>query len=86
MNNKNTKRPVGRPRKKTLTIDLAKYGNDVCLAIAHAKQEAEIELNEFEVDLLNAELEVKKNVKYYINKVKTSIKKVNTKFSNWINK
>ena len=62
---KSTKK-VSKPKqaaKKSLTIDLTKYGNNVKLAVAHAKLEAGLELNKIDIEVLEAERKLIKKSK-----------------------
>jgi len=82
-------KPVGRPKKvakKSLIIDLTKYGHNVLYAIAHAKLEAGIELQDIEKDALEEEKKLMSKSESLFTKVGKSFKTLKNKISNWIKK
>jgi hypothetical protein len=93
MENTITKRPIGRPKKKeptfTIDLDLTK-DEDIALTIAKAKMNSPLAVNEYELKLIEDEIEAirKANKFYYRTKksIKDFILKIVNKIKGWFKK
>ena len=69
---------IGRPKKvakPSLTLDLTKYGHNIKLAIAHAKLEAGLELNDVDKEILAVEEKLLKKSKSLWTRIKNLFKR-----------